>query len=312
MEPIRPDDDELRAERQQSPKTVPARGVKSQPGNDGGAGRPPGGQARNGLMYVVLMVVVIGVAGLWYKQHQRLAVVSEQLEETENWMRQSKLALARFEGDLTETGQTIDSRGSTLEQRLEVQKEQIEAASSEIRKLWVIAYEKNRPLLEEHSRLLEDQRRQLAGVAEQQNKQSVELAALAESLSEQKQKLAEVAGAASRWEAEVKKLGTRDAELASSTEALAKELDAVRGDVEQRLQRFVQEQKLATSGIEGRVSALERELQALQVARSQPGQTEQRLSRVEGAIAAIDAARAQLTSRLVRLSEQVDQLRQNQ
>ncbi|WP_404361764.1 hypothetical protein [Marinobacter sp.] len=318
MEPIRPDDDELRAERRPA-SSAPAGQPKAEktgpdgPDQGGGKGkgrRPPGGGARHGLVYVLLVVVAIAGLGAWYQQQQRISAMAQELEETEDWMRQSKLALARFEGDLSETGETIDNRGSTLEQRLEAQKEQIATANSEIRKLWVIAYEKNRPLLEKHTSLLEAQGKQLAALQQTQEAQSTELTTLAGSLSEQNQRLSGMAEATARYESEFEQLKSRDAELAARAESLAESLDSVKQEVERRLQRFVQEQKLASGGLEGRVSALERELQDLEAAQRKLNQAEQRLNRVEGAIEAIDSARAQLTSRLVRLSEQVDQLRQ--
>lgn len=318
MEPIRPDDDELRAERRPASRAPTGQPKAKKAGPDGpgqggakGKGRrPPGGGSRHGLVYVLLVLVAVVGLGAWYQQQQRISAMAQEMEETGDWMRQSKLALARFEGDLSETGETIDNRGSTLEQRLEAQKEQIAAANSEIRKLWVIAYEKNRPLLEEHTRLLETQGKQLKAVQETQKKQSTELTALAGSVSDQSRKLADVAKATAGYESELEQLESRDAELAGRADGLAESLDSVKQDVERRLQRFVQEQKLASGGLEGRVGALERELQDLEAAQRQLSQAEQRLNRVEGAIEAIDSARAQLTSRLVRLSEQVDQLRQ--
>ena len=121
MEPIRPDDDELRAERpigSAEPKKPADRKPKA---SSAGGAEPPrekpaarqkggngGGRRGSSAMLWVLLVVVAAAAGAgWYTQEQRVQALESQLEEADYWARQSKLALARFEGELSETGENL-------------------------------------------------------------------------------------------------------------------------------------------------------------------------------------------------------------
>mgnify|MGYP000403902411 CR=1 FL=1 len=75
--------------------------------------------------------------------------------------------------------------------------------------------------------------------------------------------------------------------------------------VERRVRRFEQEQKLGIKGIEGRLSALEKKV----AGGDGNKQLENELAALKKDVQAIDSSRAQFTSRLVRLSEEVNQLR---
>src|SRR5690554_4216153 len=151
MEPIRPDDDELRAERpvnaperktpaQKKPKlSDEGAGGKSKPpkpakcgGENGGEGGGKGGGAGLLALWVLVVVVAIGSVTGWYSQNQKIEALEGQLEEADYWARQSKLALARFEGDLTETGESLQERGASMAEQIENQKGRLDEADSEI------------------------------------------------------------------------------------------------------------------------------------------------------------------------------------
>ncbi|MDX1633627.1 MAG: hypothetical protein R3280_03245 [Marinobacter sp.] len=304
MEPIRPDDDELRAEPR---KTAPQRPEAEKPQPPAGrpapgADKPRGGGGRgNGLLVLLLVVVALAAAAGWYQQQQRIEAMSAQLEEADYWARQSKLALARFEGELSETGETLEERGTSIEQRLQDQRALIETANSEIRKLWVLANERNRAQLEAQGKAIETLTGKVDG-------NSTAIDSLQTGLAEARSQLASLTENTAAQGRRLDAQAALDSELQASVDALRKELNGVNARVEQQLQRFVQEQKLAAGGLEGRVSALEKDLAELERAQARISQTEARLAEVENAIDSIDAARAQLTARLVRLSEQVDQL----
>lgn len=319
MEPIRPDDDELRAEPRkaaaQRPEPEKTRPSAGRPTATGG-GKPPGGgkhgkggKGSSGLLWI--LVLVVGLAGLagWYQQKQRIDAMSSQLEEADYWARQSKLALARFEGELTETGEDLQERGTTIEQQLKDQKALIETANSEIRKLWVVANERNRSQLEAHTKAIESLTATADSLTTQVESNSSDVGTLKTGLDETRERVASLTETTAAQGRRLEAQATLDSELQASIQALRGELNQIESQVEQRLQRFIQEQKLAAGGLEGRVSALESDLAELERAQSQINQTEARLDQVENAIESIDASRAQLTSRLVRLSEQVDQLR---
>ena len=106
------------------------------------------------MVWLLLLVVAAGAGVGWYFQEQRIQALEGQLEEADYWARQSKLALARFEGELSETGESLQERGASLEEQLAANKKQIDAADSEIRKLWAIANERNKKRLDEHQERL--------------------------------------------------------------------------------------------------------------------------------------------------------------
>ena len=77
--------------------------------------------------------------------------------------------------------------------------------------------------------------------------------------------------------------------------------------IDNRLKRFQREQSLTIEGLEGRISSLEKTTQALSGGKIESMRSE--LSTLKQTVSSIDASRSQLTSRLVRLSEEVSQLR---
>lgn len=315
MEPIRPDDDELIADepfgaaepRETAPgkqKPVKADKPKQKAEKPPKPPRPPkqdkagGSGGGSGLVWLLLLVVAAGAGAGWYFQEQRIQALEGQLEEADYWARQSKLALARFEGELSETGESLQERGASLEEQLAANKKQIDAADSEIRKLWAIANERNKKRLDEHQERLAsidgklvEAEKAIAGVGEQVEQVRAGLAS------------------------DVDAVETRVAELAKAGEALQGELAEVSEQVagvdelvDGRIRRFQQEQKLTLDGIESRIGSLEK------AANSSAGDAEVRalrneLAQLKKTVEAIDASRSQLTSRLVRLSEEVNQLR---
>src|SRR5690554_589727 len=321
MEPIRPDDDELRAERpigtpekkapaQKKPKSSGESVGKSGSKSAGGNPKPPkqaksasngGGSGRFGLAVLWLLVIAVAVASVagWYSQNQRLQVLEAQLEEADYWARQSKLALARFEGDLSETGETLAESGASLAESLEAQKKQLDAADSEIRKLWVIANERNKKQLEDHQNRIAAAETRLA-----ENKKA--LADTGSTVEKVRVSLgADVAALTKQTETSVAALETANRQATEQLTTLSKQLADVDQVVERRVRRFEQEQKLGISGIEGRLSALEKKV----AGGDGNKQLENELAALKKDVQAIDSSRAQFTSRLVRLSEEVNQLR---
>lgn len=316
MEPIRPDDDELRADPRSgsAPITPEATGrpagKKSEAGGRGAARTPKtaksagGGSGRGGSwgVWVALVLVALVAAGGWFSQSRQIEALESQLEEADYWARQSKLALARFEGDLSETGENLEERGQSLEQKLTAQGERLDTADSEIRKLWVIANERNKKRLDDQQARLES----LAVELQQQAEAREQLASSVESLE------SSLSGELADLRTDVDQ---RLVALTESTEQadqrlteLNSALEGVDQLVDRRIQRFEREQKLGIDGLESRIGALERSMEGLADG-SAVSSVRAELRTLQQTVDSIDASRAQLTSRLVRLSEQVDSLR---
>jgi chromosome segregation ATPase len=318
MEPIRPDDDELRAERpfgaseqkapvQKKPKpSAESAGGKSKPPKPakGGGNDKGGGSGRSGLGVLWLLVIAVAVASLagWYSQNQRILMLEGQLEEADYWVRQSKLALARFEGDLSETGESFQERGASLGDQIDSQKKQLDEADSEIRKLWVIANERNKKRLDDHQERIAAAE---SGLAESKKA----LADVGSTVEKVRTSLgADVAALTKQTETSVAALEDANRQASEQLTSLSKQLADVDQVVERRVRRFEQEQKLGISGIEGRLSALEKKLADLS-GNDRDRELVNELAAVKRNVEAIDSSRAQVTSRLVRLSEEVNQLR---
>lgn len=329
MEPIRPDDDEVRtglagnkpeeklsaqreprgadkaaaAEKPSAPKRGEAGpGGPRKPAGKAGKSSGGGGSGR-GVMLGIGLLIVAGAAGAgWYQQEQRIQMLEGQLEEADYWARQSKLALARFEGDLSETGESLEQKGQSIEDRLATQGERLDTADSEIRKLWGVANDRNRKRLDDHESRLESLRTDV-----DEGKSGREsLAASVEDLE---------SGMTSRLdkietdlEKQITALRETGQENASRLTELDESLAGVDEMVEQQLQRFEREQKLTIDGLESRIASLEKATEDL----SSSGQLDavrDDLAELEKTVSAIDSSRSQLTSRLVRLSEEVNDLR---
>lgn len=315
MEPIRPDDDELRAER---PSGAPEKKApvqkKPKPAAEGAGGKPKppkaakgdkndnsGGGGRSSLVALWLLVIAVAVALVagWYSQNQRIQVLEGQLEEADYGSRQSKLALARFEGDLSETGESLQQSRASLAKQVEAQKAQLDAADSEIRKLWVIANERNK-------KRLNDQQERIAAAEAGLAEGKKALTDVSSYVDKVRTSLGgDIAALTKQTETSVAALEDANRQATEQLTTLSKQLADVDQVVEQRVRRFEQEQKLGISGIEGRLSALEKKLSGSNGDR----ELKNELAALKRNVQAIDSSRAQVTSRLVRLSEEVNQLR---
>ncbi|MFC4260298.1 hypothetical protein ACFOZ5_14865 [Marinobacter lacisalsi] len=323
MDPIRPDEDELRAdapiagevrnagkgkagERQAAGAQTPppSSGGKSAGGSGSGSGEGRGGSS-GALVWSLLIVLVFVISGAgWFgwQMHQQMQTMEAQVEEADYWARQSKLALARFEGDLSETGENLEETGSSMDQRLGSLDARLKEANDEIRKLWVLSNEKNRP--------------KIASLAEQQESLSGQLESLSANLETTGQSVTDLQASTESLSSTLEQTRQTQQENGGRLQALSGELESVNerlagidDQVARQLQRFRQEQALAMDGLESRLQALESGGNRVQELSRQLAATRSRLAEAEQTLEAVDTSRAQLTSRLVRLQEQVDQLR---
>jgi len=318
MEPIRPDNDELRADapigsagtkKTAARKTRPA--PKTKPVPETGEGKPVaparpakgngGGGSSVGLW--LLLIIVAGAAGVgWYFQSQRIQAMEAQLEEADYWARQSKLALARFEGELSETGESLQQRGATMAEQIAGNAAALKTANSEIRKLWVVSNERNKARLNEHQERLDKAEKDLAA-------ETKALADLTTSVEQLKSSLgADLAALEEQTRTSIAALQDSSRQLTEQVSVLNQKLAEVAPLVDSRIRRFEQEQKLTINGMEGRISALEKETDGL-AGDSQVRALQKEIATLKKTVASIDASRAQLTSRLVRLSDEVNSLR---
>ena len=307
MEPIRPDDDELRATRGSNthqPRGKKPENAASPPGNGGKPGKSGnggGGKKSSGPLFLLLLLVAGAGAAGWYQQDQRIAQMESLLEEADYWARQSKLALARFEGELSETGEDLQEAGQSIEQQLSTYGKRLDTADSEIRKLWGVANDRNKSRLNDHEVRLEALDQSLAEVVSKNQTLTASLDKVEGSLTSKVDALK--SSRAQDIAAQSKRLDSQQ----SALEKVQTSVASVDEQIDSRLKRFQREQSLTIDGREGRISSLEKTTQALSGGEIESIRSE--LSTLKQTVSSIDASRSQLTSRLVRLSEEVSQLR---
>jgi chromosome segregation ATPase len=287
MEPTRPDNDELRAERPDSPIS---------PAKAGGAG----------ILWLLVIVLACVAGGGWYIQGQRLQALENQVEEADSWVRQSKLALARFEGTLSETGENLQQAGVSLDEQLASQETRLDNADSEIRKLWVIANERNKQRLKQQAAAISELETALGkhrnDLVRVQTAVASAETALGDAVKRQQSERAELAVQVNTVQASASSLKTELAAANQRADALTKSTDE---RIATSIRRFEQEQKLSTSSIESRIAALAEEMTGTaSVNRLQAVQRE--IAGLKETVEVIDSSRSQMTSRLVRLSQEVN------
>ncbi|PVY79223.1 hypothetical protein C8D92_101433 [Tamilnaduibacter salinus] len=289
MEPIRPEHDELRAERRpEEPAPKKRRKVKQSSPKGGGGGRDG---VSTGVLSVLLIIVTTAAGVGWYHLTGRLQALESEVTEADQWVRQSKLALARFEGQLSETGENLQQKGSSLSDRIARLEERADTADSEIRKLWGVAYDRNREAIKaleanlgEAEEGLSSVRDALAGLREDGQARSGRLDAQSDQLAAIEQDAGKLSNAVSDLEARLPEL---EKTVTDRIDGLRQEARLARQELSARVDRVA-----SNASDSGELASVR-----------------QRLGEVEEAIDAIDAARAQLNSRLIRIQNELDSLK---
>ncbi|KAA8985173.1 hypothetical protein [Halospina sp. K52047b] len=270
MESLRPDEDQL-AERGNGG----ASGKGGRSGEAGGGSGPPGMRP---LWLLLVLVVVCAGAGGWlaWEQAQRIAALESRLATVKSDVRTNQMELGVVDEEREETGQAIS--------------EQLEMLDDEMRKLWVVAHQTNRPRIEK----LEEQTDTLESRVEE----------LGAGQQSQAGRLDELAGSIE---------GMPDAgELRASVE---EQVQGVRDDLDNRIQSLQQGRRLALEELRARLDGLESSVAGLEEKVSGSGEVsalKEQLTELESVVDSIDSSRAQLTQRFVRLQERVDRLADRQ
>lgn len=284
MEPIRLDQDEVRS-RAPVARTVSEKASKKR-------ATPPPGQPESGatlgggkglLLVLVIALALGGVFWLQMQQQKQLDTLSVAFNEADSYIRQSKLSLARFEGQLSETGEVMQQSGATVSNRLgalEVANKKLEKAVEDRDRKAINALEADVARLQGLSKPL-----------------PAALEALSKTQTAVKTQLASLDAAQASVKAELQTIQTALAAEQTAREAIVQQVDAHNA-------RARQEQQLAWDEVRARLDKLEG--QAGKQAEAQA--MLQRLASIEEAIKAIDAARTQINARLLNLTGRVDQL----
>lgn len=275
MEPLRPDQDELAAR-----ETMAGKRDGSGAGKKGAAG----GVRQATLWLLLVLVLVMAATGGWtfWQQQQRLIELEKEVTEAETTAQQNSLRLGSVNQERSETGQAVSEQLSTLD--------------SEMRKLWVIAHQRNQPAIETLQEEVKSIKGSVSGLEEKvsgMTETTDNLASRIESLQADLDALPDIGE------------GFEAAEAARAS--MAERLET-------RMNRLEQDRRLALEEITARLDGLSSDVKALEGSGDLGGEVEamrERVDDLESVVDSIDSARSQLTQRFVQLKNRVDSLSAN-
>lgn len=258
MESLRPERDEL--DRFKNRKN------KSPNSPDSSKPRVVSKKQGKGLSFVVVLLVLLvcgsSVLALVYmRQQTQLVSLKTELDNAIGFIGQSKLLLARLEGELSETDAELEQSGSAAQSKLAF-------LDSEMRKLWGVSNDRNKKLIQSNTDAVTGLEQRLLSVVTSQKKAAASAEALYSTLN---QSLASLERSVGQLESRVS-ANASDAVIARVEQEEA--FNALRQDVAgvTGLKDAVGENKKAISSIDAsrrqlneRIVELDRKLNAIQL-----------------------------------------------
>ncbi|TCK07343.1 hypothetical protein [Marinobacterium mangrovicola] len=235
------------------------------------------------LLTLILLILAGGVAGMGYwtlEMKKTLDAQQAELEQTRERLAEVSEALALTSDTASEAGQTLMGRIGELEGQAS---EKYEHFDSEIAKLWTVAYQRNKPQLEEQQKALDAQ-----GAA---------VESLQQTLADTEKKVAALEGGQQELASVKKSL----ASLESAIDEQKSRIESVSSDSSFALSLEKDERTAAQQSLENRVQGLQQKLE------SQPNLSS-KVSSIEQSIQAIDGSRRQFNQSLLQLRDQLNQL----
>ncbi|PIE43592.1 MAG: hypothetical protein CSA50_04595 [Gammaproteobacteria bacterium] len=280
--------------------------------------REPKRKGKLGVWLLSLgLLCVAGFLGfhIW-SQSQVIAKLEENLADATNYMKQSKLLMARLEGRVYQNDSELEESGSQIDKK-------IAFFDSEIRKLWGVAYDRNKKAIQVNANSTKLIEQNVAALSGELDKMTAELGKTGQYL---KSVAADLDGTTKRMDKTVQQLDGVDkstqalqkkitslSELAGSLgKALDKvvaevadlsamqsqlvsiqsQLGAVQGDVKQNIQRVQHQAKSRQQ------SAKSAELKKLDA----------RLRSIESAMDSVDGFRRTSNERVIRLERRLNEM----
>lgn len=280
------------------------------------------GSAATVLLWLLVLISLGAAAalGVWGMQ------LKQQVDEQQVLVEQMNLWLESTDATLTQTSTTASRSGETLMGRVEDistrLEDRIKHFDSEIAKLWTIAYQRNKPQLEEQGKTLvklgetvvaQDAKisqtvASLAVLRSEIEKQVKELSQLSAADKQIEQQLAASDKSAAAQKSQLSALETQTTGLQTELEAL----DAGLATVEGRVLQVSSDMDFQFSVERDERAKLAADLNAKIKQAAQPEGTsvelERRLRTIEERLKAIDASRASLNAELLKVQGQVNGL----
>jgi chromosome segregation ATPase len=271
----------LRAERDEAKAYQNKAGKTGQRQSAAQAGRAPSQLPKskgNGLMASSVLITLVLLSGFlsWsvFNQQQTISQLELELADTINFITASKLLMARFEGELSDTGAEVAQSGSSATKKLAF-------LDSEMRKLWGVAGDRNKKAIAENKQIASELLSAMTELTKEQ-------AGFASQMKVGNKKLLDIG-------VSVAALDTASKSLLEDAKKLGVQVSNNTGDM--AITRQVLDDELIL--IKEIVSTSPPELQGLQA-----DMAENKL-----AIASIDANRGQLNARIVSLEKSINALK---
>ncbi|UZE97439.1 hypothetical protein [Alkalimarinus alittae] len=228
-------------------------------------------------MLVWLMLVVIAGVVSWfgwesYQQKQVLKATTAELQDALVFVRQSKLLMARLEGELSETGAELIESDTGAQKKMAF-------LESEIRKLWGIAYDRNRKAIAANNGDIKQQGTELKSISSTVSKQAKGVEALVSKVDSLTAKIDKETASTAALQTEVSLLREQNSQLLGQLKSIEDASGSAIAEIRQSIDKLKD-----TKAVEGRV----------------------RLNEV--AIEAIDASRLQLNERIVAIDRRLNDL----
>jgi chromosome segregation ATPase len=274
MEGLRAERDEAKAYQKKAGKT----GQRQSAAQAGRAPSQPPKSKGNGLMASSVLITLVLLSGFlsWsvFNQQQTISQLELELADTVNFITASKLLMARFEGELSDTGAEVAQSGSSATKKLAF-------LDSEMRKLWGVAGDRNKKAIAENKQIASELLSAMTELTKEQ-------AGFASQMKVGNKKLLDIG-------VSVAALDTASKSLLEDAKKLGVQVSNNTGDM--AITRQVLDDELIL--IKEIVSTSPPELQGLQA-----DMAENKL-----AIASIDANRGQLNARIVSLEKSINALK---
>jgi len=222
-----------------------------------------GGQGSPFLIFVVFVLACLSGALAWgyIQQESRLDSLKTELSDALGFIGQSKLSMARFEGELNETGAELEQSGSAAAQKLAF-------LDSEMRKLWGVANDRNKQAIENNALFLSKLE---ANAVKQEKKVSQSMTSIEKSLDSFEAMMAGVNRSIKSVESQVSLVAS---EATITREAVDEDLSSMRNELKNinNLKAGMGENRKAISSIDAhrkqlneRIVDLGQKLNALQL-----------------------------------------------
>lgn len=319
MDDLRPDVDEVRRFQQERAKsakvkTTPATDAESKPsqaqrtpnvtkkmevsGGDVAKAQYTATPAKKNYfnLLLALMIICLAVGAAYYGRQQQLLIeqMDENLAYATDYMKQSKLLMARLEGRVHETGSELEQSGSAVDQKLQF-------LDSEMRKLWGVAGDTNKKLIAQTQSEIDSIKTVTTGLTDAVISQERKSQVQQNSIDELQTSLTAKAKEIVSLQASLAKQSADNTQLVKTLEQLKtqiKTLETAQAKLATDLLVQVQEAKSEIASVN----------EAVKSSADAESPFEKRIKNTEASIESINATRRQVNERIVTIERRLNDI----